>query len=156
MSGLADLLAGHDSPGVWRWTSPRDVDDVRATVEGVGWTFAYLDGVGVESRHEFLVAIGRALDFPDTYGTNFDALADLLDDVPAPEGGVDGASAGATGATGAVLLWDAWSGFARTDERWFSVALTVLRERCSDPARSPFAVLLRGPGPELPDVPLLD
>lgn len=152
MSGLAGLLAGHDAPGVWRWASHRDVDDVRARVEGVGWTFAHLDGVTVESRQEFLVAIGRALDLPDTYGANFDALADLLDDVPAPSGGVDGTGAG----TGAVLLWDAWSGFARTDERWFAVALTVLRERCTDPARSPFAVLLRGPGPELADVPLLD
>ena len=146
MSGLAGLLAGQDAPGVWRWSSYRDVADVREIVEGAGWAFAHLDGVAVETRQEFLVAVGRALAFPDTYGTNFDALADLLDDVPAPDAGVGGT----------VLLWDAWSGFARTDERWFSVALTVLRERCTDPARSPFAVLLRGPGPELPDVPLLD
>ena len=146
MSGLAGLLAGQDAPGVWRWSSYRDVADVREIVEGAGWAFAHLDGVAVETRQEFLVAVGRVLAFPDTYGTNFDALADLLDDVPAPDAGVGGT----------VLLWDAWSGFARTDERWFSVALTVLRERCTDPARSPFAVLLRGPGPELPDVPLLD
>jgi len=146
VSGLAGLLAGQDAPGVWRWSSYRDVADVREIVEGAGWAFAHLDGVAVETRQEFLVAVGRVLAFPDTYGTNFDALADLLDDVPAPDAGVGGT----------VLLWDAWSGFARTDERWFSVALTVLRERCTDPARSPFAVLLRGPGPELPDVPLLD
>lgn len=154
MSGLVGLLAGRDAPGVWRWTSYRDVEEIRETVEGVGWTFVHLDSVAVETKHEFLAAIGRALELPETYGQNFDALADLLDDVPPPDGGLSRADRARR--AGVVLLWDAWSGFARTDERWFSVALAVLGERCADPVRSPFAVLLRGDGPELVDVPVLD
>ena len=51
-----------------------------------------------------LAAVGEALDFPDHYGQNFDALADCLHDI----GG---------GRDGVILLWDGWSTLARAPGR---------------------------------------
>lgn len=129
MSGLAAVLAGRHPAGVHRWESTLPAADVQHAVEHAGWTFGYVDGVGVEDRDEVLRAIGSALAFPLHYGTNLDALNDCLRDLPGPT----------------VLLWDAWSGFARGAEADFSRVVSVLDGR--DPADPVLEVLLRGPGP---------
>lgn len=143
MSGLAALLAGREPVGVRRWESAYDPDEVRHVVEHVGWGFGHLDGwtVGDQPR-EVLGALGEALGFGDHFGRNLDALADSLRDLDAP--------------AGTVLLWDGWAVAARADERWFGLVLRVLGERCADPVGPQFAVLLRGEGPDLADVALLD
>lgn len=140
MSGLAPLLAGRHPAGVYRWEAAFEVDDVRAAVTAADWHFRLLDGVGIQTRAEFLHGIGAALEFPATYGQNFDALADLLDDLTLPT----------------VLLWESWGPFAYADPTAFDLALLVLRERCEDPSSPPLAVLLRGPGPEVAGLGLLD
>ena len=142
MSGLAALLAGRKEPGLHAWHSGFDVADVRHTVEHAGWRFAHVDGLAAQTKAEFLRAVGEALDFPDWYGQNFDALADCLTDVD--------------GAGGTVLLWDGWGPLARNDPQAFSVALSVLGTRVHAERRSPFAVLLRGDGPRVPGVTDLD
>ena len=144
MSGLAALLAGRVPAAIYSWHGAFDAADVRHAVEHAGWAFAHLDGVGVESRADFLERAGRALDAPEHYGRNFDALADVLLDVDRD------------GHDGTVLLWDEWGPFARADERAFRVALAVLGTRVAAARRTPFAVLLRGGGPDLPDIASLD
>ncbi|WP_248582169.1 barstar family protein [Nocardioides sp. InS609-2] len=144
MSGLAALLAGHTPAGIYTWHGAFPAADVQHTVEHAGWRFARLDGVGTESKQEFLEGIGQALGFPDYYGQNFDALADLLSDV---DGGDQ---------DGVVLLWEGWAPFARADERAFSVALSVLGTRVNAERGGPFSVLLRGEGPDVPGVSSLD
>lgn len=136
MSGLAGLLAGHHPPGVYRWEATFDPDDVAHSVALAGWRSAYVDGVGVESKQATLVAIGEALEFPEYYGQNLDALWDCLRDVETPT----------------VLLWDAWGWFAWADRPGFDLLVRVLRERCESGG---FAVLLRGEGPDV-DVPVLE
>jgi hypothetical protein len=136
MSGLAALLAGRKEPGIYRWHGAFDVPDVRHTVEHAGWRFAHFDGWGAESKAEFLDGLGTALDFPDHYGRNFDALADCLHDVVAGD------------SEGTVLLWDGWGPFARADRKAFSVALSVLGTRVNAERGGAFAVLLRGEGPD--------
>lgn len=136
MSGLAAVLAGRHAPGVHRWESALDVDSVRHAAEIAGWGFGYVDGVGLDARADVLRALGDALAFPDHYGDNLDALNDCLRDLSGPT----------------VLLWDAWSGFARAEPRWFRLVVEVLGERgAADPA---VEVLLRGAGPAAA-VPLL-
>lgn len=144
MSGLAAVLAGRRPPGVYAWRGAFDVADVRHTVEHAGWRFALLDGASTETKEEFLVAAGEALRLPEWYGRNFDALADLVAGLPGPD------------AEGLVLLWEAWGGFARADERAFRTALAVLGSRAGATDRQPFTVLLRGEGPPLEGVLLLD
>lgn len=142
MSGLAALLAGRTPPGIYRWHSGFEVADVRHAVDHAGWTFGYVDGLHAQTKTEFLREIGEALDFPDWYGQNFDALADCLTDVD------DG--------DGTILLWDGWGALARGEPRAFSVALSVFGTRVNADRGGPFAVLLRGDGPDPPGVPSLD
>jgi hypothetical protein len=144
MSGLAAVLAGHHEPGVFRWHGAFDVADVRHAVEHAGWGFGHVDGwTKADSKSGFLEEVGEALGFPDYYGQNFDALADCLHDV-------------GTGTSGVVLLWDGWGTLARADEKAFSVALSVLGTRVNADRGSPFCVLLRGEGPEVPGIASLD
>lgn len=142
MSGLAALLARRTPPGIYTWHAGFDVADVRHTVEHAGWSFAHVDGLLAQSKPELLRAVGEALDFPDWYGQNFDAMADCLSDVDRGDG--------------TVLLWDGWAPFARSEPQAFSVALSVLGTRVNADRRSPFAVLLRGEGPQLSGVATLD
>jgi RNAse (barnase) inhibitor barstar len=143
MTALAALLAGRTGPGTYRWHSGFPVADVRHVVEAAGWRFAHYDGRGDETRADVLAGLGAALDFPAYYGRNLDALADCLRDVvPADRAGT-------------VLLWDAWGRFARADERSFARVLRVIGTRTGRERGAPFAVLLRGEGPEHDDVPEL-
>lgn len=130
MSGLAAVLAGRHPAGVHRWASALPVADVRHVVEQAGWTFGYVDGAPLDTTPAVLRAIGDALAFPGHYGANLDALHDCLRDLPGPT----------------VLLWDAWSGYARAEPRRFAVVAEILGERT--PADPPVEVLLRGPGPD--------
>lgn len=137
MSGLAAVLAGRHAPGVHRWESALEVDDVRTAVEHAGWVFAYVDGAALETRAEVLRVLGETLAFPEHYGHNLDALNDCLRDLAGPT----------------VLLWEAWGGFARAEARQFGAVFDVLAGRGSDDP--PLEVLLRGPGPA-DVVPLLE
>ena len=139
MSGLAGILAHHHDPGVYRWHAAFPAHEVEHAVEHAGWRFGYVDGWHHQSRGEFLAALGETLSFPEHYGQNLDALNDCLRDLP--------------GQT--VLLWDGWGTLARSDPQAFSVALSVLGGRVNADRGTPFAVLLRGDGPD-PGLPSLD
>jgi hypothetical protein len=141
MSGLAALLARHTPADVYRWHNAADVADIQHAVEKAGWKFVYLDGWTIEDKPSFLKAVAAALELPDHFGHNFDALSDSLSDVDPDCNGV-------------VLLWDGWSPFARHDEQAFRVALSVLGGRVNAERGCSFAVILRGEGPSL-DVPEL-
>ncbi len=140
MSGLAAVLAGRERPGVYRWRAAFDAADVRHTVEHAGWAFGYVDGWRGETRADFLRDVGLALDFPDYYGHNLDALNDCLRDLDAPT----------------VLLWDGWGLLARSDPRGFGIVIDIMGGRDPDDGDVPLAVLLRGDGPDLPSLSSLD
>lgn len=144
MSGLAALLAGRKDPDVYLWHGAFSAADVRHTVEHAGWRFGHVDGWHGDRKKEFLAAVGEALDFPEHYGQNFDALTDCLRDVRAGD------------THGTVLLWDGWGPFARHNEKAFSVALDVLGTRARAEHGGAFAVLLRGEGPEVEGLTSLD
>jgi hypothetical protein len=149
MSGLAALLAHRKDPGIYRWHGAFKDEDVRHTVEHAGWHYAHIDGWHGETKADFLRAVGEALGFSDDYGPDvethgFDALADRLGDLVAGD------------SEGWLLLWDGWGPLARHDERAFSVSLSVLGGRVNADRGGPFAVVLRGDGPEVAGVPSLD
>jgi RNAse (barnase) inhibitor barstar len=133
MSGLAGLLAGRTAPGVYLWHTAFAPEEVRHTVEHADRRFGYVDGWTHQTKAELLEAIGEALDFPEHYGRNLDALADCLSEVD----------------DDVVLLWDGWGPIAREDPDLFEHVLRILRKR------ERLTVLLRGAGPEI-DVPSLD
>ncbi len=140
MSGLAAVLAGRHDNGVFTWHAHFPAQEVAHAVEHAGWAFGHVDSWTSETKAEVLEALGKALELPEHFGKNLDALADSLSDLRGD----------------AVLLWDGWAPFARADEKGFRKALKVLTDRAADAGRGRFTVLLRGEGPELPDVDSLD
>lgn len=140
MSGLAAVLAGRHDNGVFTWHAHFPPNEVAHAVEHAGWNFGHVDSWTAETKAEVMEALGKALELPEHFGKNLDALADCLTDLRGD----------------AVLLWDGWAPFARADENGFRKALKVLADRAADAGRGRFTVLLRGEGPELPDVDSLD
>lgn len=137
MSGLAALLAGHNSPDIYQWHSAAAVADVQHAVEHAGWGFAYLDGWTTEDAPSFLKGAVSALGLPDSAAESVDAFGAALSDV------------GAGSAHGLVFLWDGWSPLARHDEATFTSALEALRARARQEGGDKVAVILRGEGPDL-------
>ena len=137
MSGLAALLVGRRESGVYRWESHLPAVDVEHAVAHAGWRAFVLDGRAVCDVDGLHSALAAACGFPTGYGRDWRALADCLGDLSwAP-------------ARGWVLLYDGWGMLARTDpDAWRSVR-GVLADTCAHWRRAgtPFAVLLRGPGP---------
>jgi RNAse (barnase) inhibitor barstar len=92
----------------------------------VGWRVAVMRDGGV-THAQVLAAIGRALDFPDHYGQNLDALWDCLTDLTEPT----------------ALVWSDWQDAAVADPGDWARIMQVLRERTDEePA---FALVLCAP-----------
>lgn len=70
----------------------------------------------ITDKDGFLVAIGQALNFPDWYGHNWDALADCLADLSW------------MAASGYVLILDHADRFAAANPTDFATALSILQE----------------------------
>lgn len=144
MSGLARLLARHTPPGVYRWASATAPTDVEHAVAHAGWRYVGLDTWQVADKGQFLDACKQSFDFPHWVGRNFDALADALSDIRAPDG------------EGVIVLWDGWGPLAREHPRVFEVAVSVFASRVDFERAGAFAVLLHGPGPSSVELPELD
>jgi len=69
------------APGV-HGIAPGAAAAVRAWATGAGQHWSEVPLAAVATRRDALVAIGRALGFPDHYGINLDALYDCLTDLP--------------------------------------------------------------------------
>ncbi|MFS3129741.1 barstar family protein [Nocardioides sp. Bht2] len=140
MSGLAAVLRGDVAAGTYRWESALEVDDVARAVGTAHWAFGHLDGWQASTKAEVLAALGESLDFADHYGRNLDAFADCLADLDQDR----------------VLLWDGWSTLARAEGATFATILGIIAAQRDSAAQPRLVVLLRGPGPETADIPLLE
>ncbi len=134
--GLAEALAEGPST-VSTWDNDDPVEAIRVSTVQAGWQFGHLAGVGLDTKHEVLAAIGRELSFEEYYGVNLDALDDCLDELLSREepGGV-------------LLVWDDWATLWTADRSTFDVLMEIFIEHSSVPGR-PFVVFLRGGDPTL-------
>ena len=73
MATLAQRLRDASRSGVYRATRPADILQAASDTP--------LDVVRIEAQHDVLDAIARALDFPQWFGRNWDALEDCLSDL---------------------------------------------------------------------------
>jgi hypothetical protein len=78
MSKLMQRLNDASRSGVYG--APRD-DVIREVVRGSGLRLADVSLKDAQPKEEILVRIARALDFPDWFGGNWDALEDCLSDL---------------------------------------------------------------------------
>ena len=116
MTDPAFMLGGRVEPGVTRWDTNLDADYVAGVVRRAGGTWAHLDAAASRDVASFHGAVAEALDFPDYYGRNLDALNDCLGDVAERVAGVP------------VLWWDDWQDLAAAEPRVFGVIVDLLGE----------------------------
>ncbi|WP_327251755.1 barstar family protein [Streptomyces sp. NBC_01244] len=60
---------------------PRPLDPALEAAEAAGWATVRLDLGGVRSKAELMRRVGLALEVPEYFGGNWDALADALRDL---------------------------------------------------------------------------
>jgi hypothetical protein len=82
-----------------------------------GWTHVELDLGGVFDKPAFMDRCARALDLPDWFGRNWDALADCLRDL-----------SWAPPARGRLLVVTGWQEYARAVPHDWSIAQEVFTE----------------------------
>jgi hypothetical protein len=144
---LQNLLSGARPPGIYRLTLRGGRAGIAALAGQRGWQFFHLDARQIASKGDFLRACAQTLGFPSYFGNNWDALEDSLRDL-----------AWAPAEHGYLVLIDAAGHFAAAAPGDFRVALDILRTAV-DYWRStptPMAVLLRGAGRSVRDVPKLE
>jgi RNAse (barnase) inhibitor barstar len=80
MSNLENILADVGRAGVYHMPH-MDTAPIVAAAEDEGFATFRVDLAAASDKEQMLEAIGRALDFPEWFGRNFDALADCLGDM---------------------------------------------------------------------------
>jgi RNAse (barnase) inhibitor barstar len=117
---IEGLVDGSLTPGVYRVLGPADA--IVPVLAAAGWQPAVL--APSASAGEFYDQLSSALNLPDWFGRNLDALWDVLTDLSAPT---------------ALLLTD-WTRLARArPEAWASIMATLTERTLIAPA---FAVVL--------------
>jgi RNAse (barnase) inhibitor barstar len=120
MSDLNRLFGRSRTPGVYR--SDADPADLNAALARAGWATALLGPA--TTTEGFYAEVASALDLPEYFGRNLDALWDCLTDLDVPT----------------VVIVGEWTRFAQAQPARWAAILAVFEERC---ARSPaFAVVL--------------
>ncbi len=144
MNTLRLALSGARKPGVYRFTGRSQPSTIRNEVERLGWRFFHLDGRAIADKRSFLAAGAAAMDFPNHFGRNWDALEDMLNDLswaPAP---------------GYVVLYDDAGRLATASPGDWETALSIFRDTVERWQKDgvPVFVLLRrvGRGIDLPEL----
>ncbi|MFZ5502074.1 MAG: barstar family protein [Pseudomonadota bacterium] len=79
MNALAQQLSQFETAGSYTLTC--GVDSLRQASAQAGLMLFEADMKGVKGKPKLLGALARAIDCPDTFGANWDALADVLCDL---------------------------------------------------------------------------
>jgi hypothetical protein len=95
-------------------TTTAVLEPVLAAVRATGWTVRVLDLHGVTGKPAFLDRCAGALDLPDWFGRNWDALADSLKDL-----------SWLPPSRGRLLLVTAWQAYAAAQPGEWAVAQEV-------------------------------
>lgn len=130
---LQHVLRGEVPSGVYEIRSRLRPATIRRKVEERGWRFFYLDGHTICDKATLLDSAARTMDFPTTFGRNWDALFDSMTDLSWAS------------APGYVLLYDHVVSFAETAPDEWAAAYDILTDAADrwHQIAVPFYVLLR-------------
>jgi RNAse (barnase) inhibitor barstar len=140
MSKLQSIISGARPSGLYRFASRASAATVRRRLELEGWRVFYLDGREIDDKQSFLRSCATAMEFPDYFGKNWDALEECLNDLSWVE------------ADGYVILFDHADTFELGAPRAWSTAMDILADAAKGwhDAGTPMFVLLRGSKAVLP------
>lgn len=143
---IADLLGGVRAPGVYRLRSRAGEPAIADWANQSGWRFFHLDGRRIATKNDLLAACAAAMDFPSTFGQNWDALADSLRDL-----------SWAPAARGYLVLYDGVGRLASAQPQDLAVALDIFQDAVDfwRATPTPMTVLLRDAGRSLRQIPWL-
>jgi RNAse (barnase) inhibitor barstar len=135
MSDITRKLARAKAGGTYRLDG--EVAALERGARAAGLDFARIGLGAVSGKKGLLDAIARALGFPDTFGANWDALADCLGDLSWRE------------APGHVFVIDGIAGLARNDAESVATLLDILNDTAAfwRGQKRPFFAVIAG---ELP------
>jgi len=88
--------------------------ELRKPAAALGFDFTLVDLRGAADKESFLGTVASALEFPDYFGTNWDALNDCLTDMSWKQ------------ATGYVLFFVGFQSFAEAAKAEATVAIRIL------------------------------
>lgn len=77
---LRALLDAGES-GLYRLVARPAHERLARLADAAGFAYLHLDAEGAADKDAFLAAVSRAFDFPDYFGSNWDALLDCLTDL---------------------------------------------------------------------------
>ncbi|MFN2200718.1 MAG: barstar family protein [Caldilineaceae bacterium] len=135
-NGIDRLTDGEVESGVYRLDMSLRPSTICHRVVARGWACFYLDGANVFDKASLLAQLGEAMDFPDYYGQNWDALEECITELSW------------LGPSACVLLYDHASVLAGQHPDVFATFLDVMQLACEywSQRSRPFYVLLRNTG----------
>ena len=136
MGKLLQRLGDASRSGVYR---ARRADEILETVRGSPLKLVRIDLAGISGKQALLERIARALDFPQWFGGNWDALEDCLTDLSWLKAG------------GHVLMFEDAAQLPRDDRGVLADILAAAAAYWAERNRPFFAVFV-GDAPELPDL----
>lgn len=113
---LIDSVVAHDGGGVFYVPGDVDTRKAQAAAKKAGLAFFHVDGKSVQRKEQLLNSLATALDLPEHFGHNWDALEECLNDL-AP---VDG--------RGYFLLYDHIDGLLEAHPDQFETLVEILRD----------------------------
>ena len=113
-NAIASILESHKG-GVWFLPGNGEVRAMQSAAKKARYTFVHIDGSKIERKEQLLNHLATALRLPKTFGHNWDALEECLNDL---EG--DG--------EGFVIYYDHIDGLLAAHPDQFETLLEILRD----------------------------
>ena len=76
-----ESLLEEDRGGVWYLPSPLDPKAVARAAKAAGFAYFHIEGRNIARKEQLMNAVATALDFPEHFGRNWDALEECLTDL---------------------------------------------------------------------------
>ena len=67
--------------GVWYLPRPLEAKSLQAAAKRAGYAFFHIDGKNIERKEQLLNHVATVLQFPNHFGSNWDALEECLTDL---------------------------------------------------------------------------
>jgi RNAse (barnase) inhibitor barstar len=113
-NAIASILESHKA-GVWFLPGNGDARAVQSAAKKARYTYVHIDGSKIERKEQLLNALATALRLPKSFGHNWDALEECLNDL---EG--DG--------EGYVIYYDHIDGLLGAHPDQFETLVEILRD----------------------------